>query len=223
MLLSGTLSGGQALANRAQLLDAPVGKGMWRCSPFARSRAGGRKAPTCAASMPSMNCNDFDAGKTSPPTAPKPVGRTMIRRALRLQRALVATSLVIAAHASLGAQQPTVTTLPKPTTSCGGPLALILVTVVDAKGIAVADATIDVALERGGEKVPGGMGGLAPSGEYLVMDDMALPLVPPAGARFIVRARRGKETGSIVLHIGRTPDGCHVRRLGEPAKLVLRR
>jgi hypothetical protein len=127
----------------------------------------------------------------------------------------------ISAHASLGAQDTTVTRLPKPMKSCGGPLAVILIAVVDAKGTPVTDAKLDVKRERDAKVLTGNLGGLSPSGEYMIMDDTALPLVPAEGARFVVRARRGKETGSAVLRIGRSPNGCHVRRLGDAQKIVL--
>jgi hypothetical protein len=130
--------------------------------------------------------------------------------------------LAISAHASLGAQDTTVTRLPKPTKSCGGPLAVILVAVVDAKGTPVTDAKIEIKRQRDGKVLTGNPAGLSPSGEYMIMDDSALPLVPAEGARFVVRAQRGNETGSAVLQIGRSPNGCHVRRLGDTQKIVLR-
>jgi len=46
MLLSGTLAGGQALANRAQLVDIPLGQGTWCRSRFVRSGGGRRREPT---------------------------------------------------------------------------------------------------------------------------------------------------------------------------------
>ena len=123
--------------------------------------------------------------------------------------------------AALGAQGTPMKTLPKkPTTSCG-PLALIMVTVVDSKGAPVTDAKIHVKRQRDGKQLPGTMTDMSPSGEYVVMDDSALPLVAAAGAPFIVRVTRGKQVASTVLRIGRTPDGCHVMRLSAEAKLVL--
>lgn len=135
----------------------------------------------------------------------------------------MAMILAISAHAALGAQDTTVKKLPRPVKSCGGPLALVLVAVVDAKGETVTDAKLEVKRESDGKAVPGMMSNLSPSGEYVVMDDMALPLVAAAGTRFVVRARSGKETGSAVLRIGRTANGCHVRRLGHSEKVVLGR
>jgi len=133
----------------------------------------------------------------------------------------MATIVAISVPAALGAQgTPMKTMTKKPTTSCG-PLSLIMVTVVDRKGAPVTDAKIDVKRQRDGKEVPGTMTDMSPSGEYVVMDDMALPLVPVAGANFVVRAKRGSESGSVVLRIARSPDGCHVIRTGSPAKLVL--
>ena len=66
MLLSGTLAGGQALANRAQVLDAPVGKGhvvMFGIRPFWRWQTQGTYFLGFNAIL---NWNDLDAGKPAP-------------------------------------------------------------------------------------------------------------------------------------------------------------
>jgi hypothetical protein len=141
---------------------------------------------------------------------------------VRLWGTLVATLVAIGGPAALRAQGSSVEKPIKATTSCG-PLALILVTVVDGKDAPVTDAKLDVQRQRDGKKVPSTMADLSPSGEYVVMDDMALPLVAAAGTPFIVRASRGKQSASIVLRIGRTSNGCHVRRLGDEVKVVLKR
>ncbi|HEY0929581.1 MAG TPA: M14 family zinc carboxypeptidase [Gemmatimonas sp.] len=63
MLLSGTLAGGEALANRAQLIDAPVGKGhvvMFAIRPFWRWQTQGTFFLGFNALL---NWNDLDAGK----------------------------------------------------------------------------------------------------------------------------------------------------------------
>jgi hypothetical protein len=73
MLLSGTLAGGQALANRAQLVDATIGKGhvvMFAIRPFWRWQTQGSYMLGFNAIM---NWNDLDAGK-APAPAPRPVG-----------------------------------------------------------------------------------------------------------------------------------------------------
>ena len=96
-----------------------------------------------------------------------------------------------------------------------------MITVVDAKGAPVTDGKISVKRERDGKAVPGTMADLSPQGEYVVMDDMALPLVSAGGTPFVVRLRRGKQTASTVLRIGRTADGCHVQQIGAAQKLVV--
>jgi hypothetical protein len=144
----------------------------------------------------------------------------MSRRSVRLWGTLVATLVAIGGPAELRAQGSSVEKPGKATRSCG-PLALILVTVVDRKGAPVTDAKIQVKRERDGKEVPGTMTDMSPTGEYVVMDDMALPLVAAAGTPFIVRASRGKLSASIVLRIGRTSNGCHVRRMGEDVKVIL--
>ena len=66
MLLSGTLAGGQALAGRAQLVDAPVGKGhvvMFAIRPFWRWQTQGTFTLGFNAIL---NWNDLDAGKPAP-------------------------------------------------------------------------------------------------------------------------------------------------------------
>jgi hypothetical protein len=66
MLLSGTLAGGQALANRAQVIDAPVGKGhvvMFAIRPFWRWQTQGTFFFGFNAIL---NWNDLDAGKSAP-------------------------------------------------------------------------------------------------------------------------------------------------------------
>ncbi|MDP1889320.1 MAG: hypothetical protein Q8K55_00395, partial [Gemmatimonadaceae bacterium] len=63
MLLSGTLLNGQALSGRAQLVDAPVGKGhvvMFAIRPFWRWQTQGTYSLGFNAIM---NWNDLDAGK----------------------------------------------------------------------------------------------------------------------------------------------------------------
>lgn len=63
MLLSGTLAGGEALANRAQLVDAPLGKGhvvMFAIRPFWRWQTQGTYFLGFNAIL---NWNDLDAGK----------------------------------------------------------------------------------------------------------------------------------------------------------------
>ena len=63
MLLSGTLSGGQALANRAQVVDATLGKGhvvMFAIRPFWRWQTHGTYSLGFNAIM---NWNDLDAGR----------------------------------------------------------------------------------------------------------------------------------------------------------------
>jgi hypothetical protein len=67
MLLSGTLNGGQALSGRAQLVDAPVGKGhvvMFAIRPFWRWQTQGSYFLGFNAIL---NWNDLDAGRTTPP------------------------------------------------------------------------------------------------------------------------------------------------------------
>ena len=66
MLLSGTLAGGQGLANRAQLVDAPLGKGhvvMFAIRPFWRWQTQGTYFLGFNAIL---NWNDLDAGKAEP-------------------------------------------------------------------------------------------------------------------------------------------------------------
>lgn len=63
MLLSGTLAGGEALANRAQLVDAPIGKGhvvMFAIRPFWRWQTQGT---FFLGFNTILNWNDLDAGK----------------------------------------------------------------------------------------------------------------------------------------------------------------
>jgi hypothetical protein len=72
MLLSGTLAGGQALAGRAQLVDAPIGKGhvvLFAIRPFWRWQTQGTYFLGFNAIL---NWNDLNAGK--PGTTPVPVG-----------------------------------------------------------------------------------------------------------------------------------------------------
>jgi hypothetical protein len=72
MLLSGTLAGGQALAGRAQVVDASLGRGhvvMFAIRPFWRWQTQGTFFLGFNAIL---NWNDLDAGKGEP--APRPVG-----------------------------------------------------------------------------------------------------------------------------------------------------
>jgi hypothetical protein len=66
MLLSGTLAGGDALANRAQVVDAPVGQGhivMFAIRPFWRWQTQGTFFLGFNAIL---NWNDLNAGKATP-------------------------------------------------------------------------------------------------------------------------------------------------------------
>ncbi len=70
MLLSGTLAGGQALAGRAQLVDAPLGRGhvvMFAIRPFWRWQTQGTFFLGFNAIL---NWNDLDAGRPEPATRP---------------------------------------------------------------------------------------------------------------------------------------------------------
>jgi hypothetical protein len=72
MLLSGTLAGGQSLAGRAQLVDAPIGQGhvvMFAIRPFWRWQTQGTFFLGFNAIL---NWNDLDAGRPAP--ASRPVG-----------------------------------------------------------------------------------------------------------------------------------------------------
>ena len=72
LLLSGTLAGGQLLSNRAQLVDAPLGKGhvvMFAIRPFWRWQTQGTFFLGFNAIL---NWNDLDAGK--PASQEPPVG-----------------------------------------------------------------------------------------------------------------------------------------------------
>ncbi len=72
MLLSGTLAGGQALAGRAQLVDAPLGRGhvvMFAIRPFWRWQTQGTYFLGFNAIL---NWNDLNAGRPEP--ASRPVG-----------------------------------------------------------------------------------------------------------------------------------------------------
>ncbi len=73
MLLSGTLANGQSLSGRAQVVDAPIGKGhvvMFAIRPFWRWQTQGTYA---LGFNTILNWNDLDAGKVAP--APRgPVG-----------------------------------------------------------------------------------------------------------------------------------------------------
>jgi hypothetical protein len=69
MLLSGTLANGGGLANRAAIIDAPLGKGhvvMFALRPFWRWQSQGTYTLGFNAIM---NWNALDAGRAAPPAA----------------------------------------------------------------------------------------------------------------------------------------------------------
>jgi hypothetical protein len=71
MLLSGTLVGGQALVNRAQVVDVPLGEGhvvSFAIRPFWRWQTHGTHFLAFNAIL---NWNDLDAGRPRPPTSPQ--------------------------------------------------------------------------------------------------------------------------------------------------------
>ena len=128
--------------------------------------------------------------------------------------------LVFASPPALVAQG-SVPQLRRPVTSCG-PMAQILVTVVNDAGKLVSDASIEVHRTRDRKFVRRGQVELPGSGEYVVMDDGALSLVGPTESRFTVQVRRAKQRASTVLRIGRTSDGCHVRMISGPTRVTLK-
>jgi hypothetical protein len=70
MLLSGVLTGGEALSNRAQIVDEALGKGhvvMFAIRPFWRWQTQGTYT---LGFNTIMNWNDLDAGKTAATEAP---------------------------------------------------------------------------------------------------------------------------------------------------------
>ena len=70
MLLSGTLAGGEALANRAQVVDAPIGQGhvvMFAIRPFWRWQTQGTYM---LGFNTILNWNDLNAGRTAPSVPP---------------------------------------------------------------------------------------------------------------------------------------------------------
>ncbi|MEX2152595.1 MAG: hypothetical protein WD825_04600, partial [Gemmatimonadaceae bacterium] len=70
MLLSGTLAGGQVLANRAQVVDAPIGTGhvvMFAIRPFWRWQTQGT---FMLGFNTILNWNDLDAGRVVPAVPP---------------------------------------------------------------------------------------------------------------------------------------------------------
>jgi hypothetical protein len=70
MLLSGTLAGGQAIAGRATLVDAKIGKGhvvMFALRPFWRWQTQGTYMLGFNAIL---NWNDLDAGKAASSSSP---------------------------------------------------------------------------------------------------------------------------------------------------------
>jgi hypothetical protein len=72
MLLSGTLAGGEALANRAAAVDVPLGKGhivMFALRPFWRWQTQGT---FFLAFNAILNWDHLDAGKTAPQPAARP-------------------------------------------------------------------------------------------------------------------------------------------------------
>ena len=75
MLLSGSLTNGQYLSNRAGVVDVPLGKGhvvMFAIRPFWRWQTQGTFSLGFNAIM---NWNDLDAGKAAAPAAGRPARR----------------------------------------------------------------------------------------------------------------------------------------------------
>ncbi len=70
MLLSGTIAGGQALVNRAQVVDAPIGRGhvvMFAIRPFWRWQTQGTYM---LGFNTILNWNDLGVGREAPAPAP---------------------------------------------------------------------------------------------------------------------------------------------------------
>ncbi|MEO7457598.1 MAG: hypothetical protein ABIY52_15155 [Gemmatimonadaceae bacterium] len=133
--------------------------------------------------------------------------------------------LTIGAHASAEAQATTLKHLPRsatPQVSCG-PMAMVLLKVVDRAGQVVKDARIEVLRKRDSAKVPVPMEPSSLNGEYTIIDDGSLSMISPRGEWVVVHVRRGKHMASKAFRIRRTDDGCHVRLVSGAPTIVVGR
>jgi hypothetical protein len=109
---------------------------------------------------------------------------------------------------------------PRPTLSCG-PVALILLSVRDQHGAPVSGAKVRVVRRSDGRVIQDEAPESVPAGEYQLMDDLALRLVSARGTMLDVSVRHGRSVATTVIRVGRTADGCHVRRIGRPRTVTI--
>ena len=135
--------------------------------------------------------------------------------------ALVVGLLTTGAFAGAGAQMTSITQGgAKPKAGCG-PFSMVAVPVVDSRGQVVTDARIEVSRKRDKKKLAPRTDAMTLTGEYIIVDDLALPLVAPGGEDFEVRITRGKRVTVKTLRLAHSADGCHVRATGPALKIVV--
>jgi hypothetical protein len=138
-----------------------------------------------------------------------------VRRALVL---LAATSTVAKAQIS---KTPQVSKLPSAAGSqaCTMVDRVLMMQVVDANGVPIADATIAVKNLR--TRAVNERADALGSGDYRIFDDSGVKSVTRAGDPFDVLFTYGTRMRHVRVNIGTDPDGCHVRFVTVPQKVVL--
>ena len=108
---------------------------------------------------------------------------------------------------------------PAGTRACTMVETVLMMQVVDRNGTPVTDATVTVKNLRTRAVVERAQA--LGSGDYRIFDDSGANSVSRAGDPFDVRFTYGTRVRHVGVNIGTDPDGCHVRFIRVPPKIVL--
>ncbi len=141
-----------------------------------------------------------------------------MRTVRRVMAMLAVTSTAAAAQLS---KAPQVSKLPSATgtQACTMVERVLMMQVVDASGTPIADATVTVRNLRTRAVIQSAQA--LGSGDYRIFDDSGVRSVSRAGDPFDVLFTYGNRRRHVGVNIGTDPDGCHVRFVRVPGKIVL--
>ena len=136
-----------------------------------------------------------------------------------MQRVIGLLAVTSAIAGAQDARPPQARPLPSATRVCTMEERVLIMQVVDATGMPIADATVAVRNVRTRARVERveAMG----NGDYRIFDDGGVRSVRRAGDALDVLFSYGTRRRRVRVTIGTDSDGCHVRFITVPAKVVL--
>jgi hypothetical protein len=102
---------------------------------------------------------------------------------------------------------------------CTTEFAAVTVTVVDASGAPVLDATVTSTLVRTGETLEPIWLGLPTPGTYVIVDDGSRDKLRTSGDTVAVTAQRNAGPSTAATYFIDVPGGCHVHKVTGPDTL----